>query len=203
MNLDNKILLGYLIKGIIIFVVIILIYQIFFQPSKEKMGNLEYDITRNTSKFLKNINNETIKLGNNPNFLLQKDRFLLNQSSNIKNNQNCGQICSNYKDDSCNLNGKPIKTCLSDNKFDNIDWSIKYEPGANGTVSDLSWNYMSPRMTLRCGCLKCGVNDSAKVYNAPSGFPDGYINSDRGRNIEYLDKAIYANPDSFGSDVPF
>lgn len=62
-------------------------------------------------------------------------------------------------------------TCMPPN-----DWNVKYESGANNTVSDILWHKSEPRMILENSCLDCNLYKD-KIYNAPEGVESSLIST--------------------------
>lgn len=76
-----------------------------------------------------------------------------------------------------------------------IDWSVKYESGANGTYKDLLWNKIEPRMILQDNSMKCCQFKGNKCFNAPTGITDHPNIYDSPYNLAmYSDQLVSQSP---------
>lgn len=108
---------------------------------------------------------DTTKKGCLDKYTIQGDRYLASNQGKDTSNCHCVQ-----------------QTCSCDKCVgDMCQWAVKYEPGANNTTQDLSWQYRSPRMTLvdnsiRLDDYRATGDNTAKQYNGPVG-----VDTDGGR----------------------
>ena len=143
---------------ILIILIIFAIVQLFKCSNKqiivqENMMNMTCD-DNDTRNDTSNSNGN----GNDINFYVKNNRFAANRQ----------------------FRPKLTNPIPADNDFKcgpQFDWSVKHNPGANNTYSDLLWHKMSPRMILEDNCLSCKNN----TYNGPTGVTENdYANANDG-----------------------
>ena len=145
------------------------------EPRVERFESLTQE-ANNLDLNIKSVIDKTSGCSNKYN--IQGNRYLASNKGKEGDTSACmcGQTCN------CDPNNLSASNPMA-------QWLIPYEPGANGTVQDLQWQYMNPRMTLVQNCLNSNDYKPGNRYNTPIGVDTDsgrYSGSSSSRTIGFL-----------------